>query len=217
MLYILGMSDFCKVEGCNSRSKISPDPRMCWTHYDRVRKGHENPFGEPIAIKRVGDEVCLIDGCENLQARIDWCQRHYDQLRKGRKPTLIFDGKWSRGLERKRCGLSTCAASTPQWALICQVHRTLATKYGVSQADLVKLWADGSCQACGDPNGVRMSIDHDHSCCPVGNGRKCGNCTRGLLCHRCNVALGNARDSVDHLRSLIAYLERTSPQSRRGG
>lgn len=43
----------------------------------------------------------------------------------------------------------------------------------------------------------RFCIDHDHE-----TGK-----TRGLLCHSCNLALGNFKDSVNSLKRAVKYLE----------
>jgi hypothetical protein len=36
--------------------------------------------------------------------------------------------------------------------------------------------------------GRRLSVDHDHGCCPTKHA--CGKCNRGLLCFNCNKKLG---------------------------
>lgn len=73
----------------------------------------------------------------------------------------------------------------------------------------------GVCAACGQaeetaPGGRvnSLSIDHDHICCP--GQRSCGKCIRGLLCNRCNRALGLLRDSEATIESLLAYARRTA-------
>ena len=71
----------------------------------------------------------------------------------------------------------------------------------------------GACAICRvtAPTDVRTSrfhVDHDHACCP---GRKsCGGCTRGLLCHGCNTALGNFADDPARLQAAIDYLANRS-------
>ena len=70
----------------------------------------------------------------------------------------------------------------------------------------------GVCRICKqseilvDKNGVVMSlaVDHDHSCCP--GPTTCGECIRGLLCYRCNIALGMLEDDVTLLLRSIMYL-----------
>lgn len=51
-----------------------------------------------------------------------------------------------------------------------------------------------ACAMCLKPfEDERPQVDHDHSCCPMGKKRPtrtCGKCIRGLLCFRCNTALG---------------------------
>jgi hypothetical protein len=61
----------------------------------------------------------------------------------------------------------------------------------------------GRCESCGSGHVSRKKIgwiiDHDHS-----SGR-----IRGVICNSCNVILGMARDSSEHLQKVIAYLART--------
>lgn len=76
--------------------------------------------------------------------------------------------------------------------------RELWSNYRMSEAEYRTRLAqqDGVCALCGgtetglDRTGEPkpLSVDHDHGCCP--GQRSCGKCTRGLLCRRCNTALG---------------------------
>ena len=63
----------------------------------------------------------------------------------------------------------------------------------------------GRCAICGTDshghNKGQWPIDHDHETGVV----------RGLLCHNCNVMLGQAKDNTDTLRKAIEYLERHQP------
>lgn len=87
----------------------------------------------------------------------------------------------------------------------------LRAAYGITEEQYNKLLLlqDEKCATCGakEPATNRrfLFVDHDHSCC---SGRKsCGKCIRGLLCGRCNHALGILKDSPEVLRAAIAYLE----------
>ncbi len=66
----------------------------------------------------------------------------------------------------------------------------------------------GGCAICRDrdPGGRwdTWHVDHDHGHCP---GKKaCEICVRGLLCSRCNLALGHFRDNPDNLVAALRYL-----------
>jgi hypothetical protein len=67
---------------------------------------------------------------------------------------------------------------------------------------------DGKCGVCGtdEPGGRhgQWHVDHDHKCCPTAS--SCGECLRGILCHRCNRGLGLFNDDLDRLTSALAYL-----------
>ena len=78
----------------------------------------------------------------------------------------------------------------------------------VEQYDSLLASQLGVCAICmtSEPGGRgRFHVDHDHSCCP-GTANSCGNCVRGLLCHKCNVMLAHAKDDVQLLADAIVYL-----------
>ena len=57
----------------------------------------------------------------------------------------------------------------------------------------------GGCAVCGDPPGrTALHVDHSHDTGAV----------RGLLCFRCNSALGNLRDDPAIIASALAYVSR---------
>ncbi len=59
---------------------------------------------------------------------------------------------------------------------------------------------NGVCAICSRLNlsGRRLAVDHDHATGKV----------RGLLCSRCNSAIGLARESLDVLKKTVLYLEK---------
>lgn len=95
-------------------------------------------------------------------------------------------------------------------------RRTLSTntrwRYGLTVEQVDELVeAQGGCAICGiaKPETERgWHVDHDHACCT--SYPTCGNCTRGILCHDCNVGLGHFRDDPNRLSSAIEYLRKTS-------
>ncbi len=76
----------------------------------------------------------------------------------------------------------------------------LRRNYGITLAEYDALAASqgGVCAVCREqcPTGRRLSVDHDHQSGQV----------RGLLCSRCNQALGLFRDRSDLLLAAIQYI-----------
>jgi hypothetical protein len=83
-------------------------------------------------------------------------------------------------------------------------------KYGLNVDSYMKLFNDqnGLCKICNnaESSGKRLSVDHDHRCCS--GSYTCGNCIRGLICFRCNAALGMVSDDTEILQSMIKYLQK---------
>ena len=78
-------------------------------------------------------------------------------------------------------------------------HSSIRHKLKLSQRDVDNLTAPGACQVCGSTK--RLCIDHCHDT----------EKPRGLLCHKCNTALGLLDDDSQRMLNLIRYLERSKP------
>jgi len=75
-----------------------------------------------------------------------------------------------------------------------------ASKYGLSVEQLLEMLkdADGLCNIC-KRNPVKwLVVDHCHSTLKV----------RGVLCEKCNQALGLLDDNIEFLESAINYLQK---------
>lgn len=83
----------------------------------------------------------------------------------------------------------------------------LKTQYGLTPETRDELLTSqgNRCACCGSdsPNHKQgWVVDHDHVTGKV----------RGILCQPCNLTLGKVRESTDHLKALIAYLEKHSAE-----
>ncbi len=99
----------------------------------------------------------------------------------------------------------------PKWVEGRKVYarkRDFKKKYGITPEDYTKMIIeqDNKCKICGkeevDKNAHgnlrTLSVDHCHDSGQV----------RGLLCNKCNRALGYFKDSIDTLKEAIKYLEK---------
>lgn len=85
-------------------------------------------------------------------------------------------------------------------------QRRYMMKYGINLEQYATMVEEqkGLCYTCGKPESQaqqgtvrQLAVDHDHA---TGKVRK-------LLCNNCNAILGHARDSVNTLEAMIAYLK----------
>lgn len=79
--------------------------------------------------------------------------------------------------------------------------QSLRRLYGINlvQYNAMAVSQDHRCALCGEvpTSDRRMHVDHCHATGAI----------RALLCHQCNLLLGNAKDSTDRLQQAIAYLD----------
>lgn len=74
-------------------------------------------------------------------------------------------------------------------------------KYKITVEEYERLMNTRICEICGGPPSGKdkyLSIDHNHE-----TGR-----VRGMLCRKCNSALGLSGDSTEILEKMIAYLRK---------
>jgi hypothetical protein len=155
---------------------------------------------------------------DNLKPWCKPCVRSYDLSEddpKRKMPRKYLDGKmhcrdcekyfFSESFTLRKGNTTRCN----ECAIIHQ-HKKTIKKHGITYERYIEIYnqQNGKCKICNNIETSyrsRLSIDHDHSCCPGSN--SCGKCIRGLLCTSCNMALGSAKDSVEILQNMINYLK----------
>lgn len=113
-------------------------------------------------------------------------------------------GKFGRVSSCKVCRsakLKAARAIDPTRERVRRMNSKNMRAYGLTSADISALYKaqGGLCKICGKPDNTKrgcLHIDHCHSTGVV----------RGLLCHHCNLMLGNAHDDTSTLQKAIAYL-----------
>ncbi len=82
-------------------------------------------------------------------------------------------------------------------------NATLKRLYGITLSDYAEMLVsqNGECKLCGvSHEEKRLAVDHDHKTKRV----------RGLLCNKCNLALGALGDDIDGIMRAASYLEEHS-------
>lgn len=81
--------------------------------------------------------------------------------------------------------------------------------YGISLERYAEIFQsqDGVCASCGLPERTRHPISEQTKRLAIDHCHRTGR-IRGLLCSRCNVALGLLNDDPERIKLLLAYLER---------
>ena len=171
----------CKMDGCGS-SRIRARG-LCAMHWNFEQYGKcKNDCTQPA-----GNSNGLCANCKK---------------RGGAAPTRKNDGKCNKCKEEYLVNFR-CP--------VCDIRRkkneNLMRRYGIS----LKQWTEiltkqgNVCKIC-SRDSEKFVVDHDHSCCSTKN--TCGKCIRGIICDKCNKAMGLLDDSQHILKNMIEYLRK---------
>ena len=138
-----------------------------------------------------------------------WCARKLGHRGECRTAEALVESRQRKSGRRRDSRLRDDPIVVARWR---RAHKFV--RLGITEAEFnAMLEAQGrACAMCFTPFGEedRICADHDHACCPKqvkATAKTCGKCIRGLLCFRCNTALGY----VEKYTSLAsAYLARVA-------
>lgn len=142
------------------------------------------------------------------------CKENKPITRFHKQPTGVDGREGScldcRNYDISKSHLALMSTMSNEEQLMYKKRLRIERKYNMSQDELedrIKHQRN-SCSICNliFSKDNRMYIDHDHLCCS--KEKTCGQCTRGLLCKRCNWAIGLFDDNPEKLKSAVIYLER---------
>jgi hypothetical protein len=125
------------------------------------------------------------------------CLDHRRRLGAARQRTYLIKNR------DKQCAATRkWRAESPDKNALSSRKAKLKQNYGISLDQFADMLAaqDHACAICGtkEPKGrgCTFHVDHCHTTGVV----------RGLLCHHCNVGLGNFRDDPERLTAALQYL-----------
>lgn len=152
--------------------------------------------------------ICSFNECDRPVKSRGFCSGHYKQHYDGRPlvplryKNFVVDG-------HKRCRV--CGETKPidqfgkklhyvtEHCRACRGLKLRAETYGLTVDEVREMVDQDTCECCGAEflNVRDRCIDHNHRTEAV----------RGLICQKCNTALGCVDDNVEHLGRLIAYVQ----------
>lgn len=185
----------CTISGCRGRA----DSRgLCGMHYQQIRNG---VLDHPLAAEILRETPCTVDGCEHPAYARGFCSMHWQRHWRLGDPGEAGRRK-IRWVQGQQCAVNNCERS-PKWGVYCGSHAKRFRRFGITEAEVTTLLSrqKNRCAICrsAKPYGSGdWAIDHDHVTGQV----------RGLLCSKCNLALGLFQDDPKVLAAAVRYVSK---------
>ena len=162
---------------------------------------------------------CSVEECGRKILARGFCSGHYGQVEKhGSVQTKIIRdwGNVDRDSDGNKlcykCDISMPESNFPTspkmkdgFSRYCKLC-TVISHHGITREmfDEMIISQSGLCKIC-LAQLIKPSIDHNHQCCE--GTYSCGYCIRGLICRKCNSAIGLAGDSSETLIRMAEYID----------
>ena len=184
------------------KEQAIPGRIMCSKHLvmQRVRsRRHYTEHRKKLA-DRQDLSQCEVRGCSQEKfPGLTMCQRHRDNVRDS--CAKAYKANPQKFKDKRDAFIK----SNPEYMWEYHIRRNRGVTPGQYRNMLEAQGGKCAIAECGATTpggrGQRWHIDHDHS---TGS-------TRGLLCHHCNVGLGNFKDKPELLEAAAAYLRQFVP------
>lgn len=167
--------------------------------------------GHTLRVQRgPATRFCSVDNCDRRHYAKDYCRLHYDRVRAYGRVNSVRD---VLGIDEEKQTYRTVDGKVIK-GVIYSLENRLRSKYGMTVDQWLEYSKDG-CNICsadlGQGTSTNLHVDHDHACCD-GKTLTCGKCTRGVVCIRCNTAIGlyekgKLRHDYPNRGKIITYLE----------
>lgn len=141
---------------------------------------------------RADTRPCKCNRCLNMLAKLRYYSKSRRRNQKWASPAARSHGWYLKAKGTHKLRMTTWRGSIRRLGLKGEENKILSI-----------LQTQTKCDICGGPPMGKQSfhIDHCHTT----------NTFRGLLCHQCNIGLGNFKDNPELLVKAIAYLKEHTP------
>lgn len=182
---------FCEFEGCDKKHSAKG---YCAGHYYQLYRGEEL---RPLRIK-IKYDGCSFEGCDREEYANGYCQAHDRQRRHGEEIREL------RKIRRPRKNLKgmTDQDIAEHNAMVNKRNKLRMIGWTPEMVESAILLQNGTCANpnCSNPvnlTGLDSGADHDHE---TGE-------ARGMMCSKCNMALGLLGEDPETIRGLAIYAE----------